>query len=73
MSGAGAEDCARVDEPSAKARVKVKSQNRAGVDGPTAKERVAGSSVKRALAAQQAEARRIGHFLHKNPGSRRER
>ena len=46
--------------PSAKERVQVKSQNREGVDGLTAKDRVAGSLVKRALAVQQAEARRTG-------------
>ena len=53
MSGAGAQDRARVDKPPAKERVQVKSQNRAGADGLTAKKRVAGSSVKRALAARE--------------------
>ena len=50
-SGAGAPDCARADEPTAKERVQVKSQNRAEVDRPTAKGRVAGIPVKGALAA----------------------
>ena len=56
--------------PSAKERVQVKSQNREGVDGLTAKDRVAGSSVKWALAVQQAEARRTGlPFCKKTKGS----
>ena len=55
MSGAGAQDRVRVDEPPAEDRVQVNPQIRAGIDGLTAKGRVSGCSMKRTLAAQQAE------------------
>ena len=55
VCGVEAQDRAWADVPPPKERIQVKSQNRSRVDGLTAKERVAGSSVKQALAAQQAE------------------
>ena len=66
MGAPGAKDRARVDEPTAKVRVQVESENCAEVDGLTVKGRVAGSSEKRALVAQQAEARKAGFFLRIN-------
>ena len=47
LSGTGAQDRARVEEPSTKEHAKAESQNRAGVDGPTAEGRSAGSWARR--------------------------